>query len=64
MKQLYEAKGYPQDWIDKRLRGISIRQNLTDEWRARGITDHKDYAILTAEISKAWRKSDYRIIQN
>lgn len=53
MKQLYEQKGYPQDWIDKRLRGIAIRQNLTDEWQARGITDNKDYAILTAEISKA-----------
>ncbi|MBE2279354.1 MAG: Bro-N domain-containing protein [Ignavibacteriaceae bacterium] len=53
MKKLYEAKGYPQDWIDKRLRGIAIRQNLTDEWKERGITDQKDYAILTAEISKA-----------
>ncbi len=53
MKQLYEAKGYPQDWIDKRLRGIAIRQNLTDEWKERGVTQKKDYAILTAEISKA-----------
>jgi prophage antirepressor-like protein len=53
MKQLYEQKGYPKDWIDKRLRGIAIRQNLTDEWQDRGITSQKDYAILTAEISKA-----------
>ena len=53
MKQLYEQKGYPKDWIDKRLRGIAIRQNLTDEWLARGINSQKDYAILTAEISKA-----------
>ena len=53
MKDLYEKKGYPKDWIDKRLRGIAIRQNLTDEWKARGITKEKDYAILTAEISKA-----------
>lgn len=53
MKQLYEQKGYPKDWIDKRLRGIAIRQNLTDEWYERGITKAKDYAILTAEISKA-----------
>lgn len=53
MKQIYEQKGYPKDWIDKRLRGIAIRQNLTDEWQARGITDKRDYAILTAEISKA-----------
>ena len=53
MKQLYEQKGYPKDWIDKRLRGIAVRQNLTDEWQERGITHQKDYAILTAEISKA-----------
>jgi len=53
MKFLYEQKGYPQDWIDKRLRGIAIRQNLTDEWKARGISEELDYAILTAEISKA-----------
>lgn len=53
MKEIYEKKGYPKDWIDKRLRGIAIRQNLTDEWKERGITQEKDYAILTAEISKA-----------
>ena len=53
MKELYEQKGYPKDWIDKRLRGIAIRQNLTDEWKARGITEDRDFAILTAEISKA-----------
>ncbi len=53
MKEIYQAKGYPQDWIDKRLRGIAIRQNLTDEWRERGIDQQKDFAILTAEISKA-----------
>ena len=53
MKELYEKKGYPKDWIDKRLRGIAIRQNLTDEWKKRGITKESDYAILTAEISKA-----------
>ena len=53
MKELYEQKGYPKDWIDKRLRGIAIRQNLTDEWKERGITEDRDFAILTAEISKA-----------
>lgn len=53
MKELYEQKGYSKDWIDKRLRGIAIRQNLTDEWKGRGITENCDYAILTAEISKA-----------
>ncbi len=52
-KQLYEQKGYPKDWIDKRLRGIAIRQNLTDEWQERGIIRQRDYAILSAEISKA-----------
>jgi len=53
MKSLYEQKGYPQDWIDKRLRGIAIRQNLTDEWKERGIKTQSDFAILTAEISKS-----------
>ena len=53
MKELYESKGYSQDWIEKRLRGIAIRQNLTDEWKERGIQQQKDFAILTAEISKA-----------
>jgi len=53
MKLLYEKKGYPKDWIDKRLRGIAIRQNLTNEWKELGIISQKDYAILTAEISKA-----------
>lgn len=53
MKQFYEQKGYPKDWIDKRLRGIAIRQNLTEEWKQRGVDSHTDYAILTAEISKA-----------
>ena len=53
MKEIYSAKGYPEDWINKRLRGIAIRQNLTDEWRERGIEKQKDFAILTAEISKA-----------
>ncbi len=53
MKEIYEQKGYPKDWIDKRLRGIAIRHNLTDEWKERGIKEQKDYAILTAEISRA-----------
>ena len=52
-KEYYELKGYPKDWIDKRLRGIAIRQGLTDEWKQRGIEEKKDYAILTNEISKA-----------
>jgi len=53
MKEIYEKKGYSKSWIDKRLRSISVRQDLTDEWKKRGILTHEDYAILTAEISKA-----------
>jgi len=53
MKAIYEQKGYPSDWIDKRLRGMAIRQNSTDKWEERGIQEHRDFAILTAEISKA-----------
>jgi len=52
-KEYYEIKGYPKDWIDKRLRGIAIRQDLTDEWKNRGIQEEKDFAILTNEILKA-----------
>ncbi|MEO8230644.1 MAG: BRO family protein [Ignavibacteriota bacterium] len=53
MKELYEKKGYPKDWIDKRLRGVAIRQNLTDEWKERGVKSKTDFAILTSEISQA-----------
>ena len=53
MKKIYEQKGYSKSWIEKRLRGMAIRQDLTDEWKTRGIEDNKSYAILTAEISKA-----------
>jgi len=53
MKELYKEKGYPADWIEKRMRAISIRDELTDEWSRRGIKEQKDFAILTAEISKA-----------
>jgi prophage antirepressor-like protein len=52
-KKYYELKGYPKDWIDKRIRGIAIRQDLTDEWGQRGVEEQKEYAILTNEISKA-----------
>ncbi len=53
MKELYREKGYPADWIEKRMRSIAIRDELTDEWRQRGVKEQKDFAILTAEISKA-----------
>jgi len=52
-RMLYKLKGYPDDWIEKRLRGIFIREELTDEWQKRGAKQDKDYKILTAEISKA-----------
>ncbi len=51
-RALYKAKGYSDDWIEKRMRGIAIREELTDEWKNRGAKD-QDYQILTAEISKA-----------
>jgi len=53
MKGLYKSKGYSDDWIEKRVRGIAIRDELTDEWKKRGVQEERDYAILTAEISKA-----------
>ena len=53
IKEYYELKGYPKDWIDKRLRGIAIRQELTDEWKNRDIKTEQEFAILTNEISKA-----------
>lgn len=49
-KELYEKKGYPKEWIEKRLRGIAVRQKLTDEWDGRGAETDIDYAILTNEI--------------
>ncbi|MBU1327117.1 Bro-N domain-containing protein [Patescibacteria group bacterium] len=52
-RALYKAKGYPDDWIEKRMRGIEIRETLTDEWKKRDVGEDREYAILTAEISKA-----------
>ena len=50
MQELYEKKGYPKEWIDKRMRGIAVRQDLTDEWKNRGAKTSLEYAILTNEI--------------
>ena len=50
---LYKLKGYSEDWIEKRMRGIIIREELTDEWQKRGVEGKREYEILTAEISKA-----------
>ncbi len=52
-RALYKLKGYSDDWIEKRMRGIAIREELTDEWQKRGAREQKDYEILTAEISQA-----------
>ena len=64
---LYKMKGYPEDWIEKRMRGIAIREELTDEWKKRGADKQKDYEILTAEISKATfgiTPSEYKKVKN
>jgi len=53
MKEFYKQKGYSDDWIEKRVRGIAIRDELTGEWKKRRVETDKEYAILTAEISKA-----------
>jgi len=52
-RELYEAKGYPKDWIEKRLRSIAVRGALTDEWKQRGVKEGREYSILTAEIARA-----------
>ena len=52
-RMLYKLKGYPESWIEKRMRGIAIREELTDEWKKRGMKEQGEYEILTAEISKA-----------
>lgn len=53
MRELYKAKGYSDEWIEKRVRGIAIRDELTNEWKKRGVKEQLEYAILTAEISRA-----------
>ncbi len=66
MKELYRQKGYSEDWIEKRVRGIAIRDELTDEWKKRDVGTEREYAILTAEISKAtfgMTPSEYRIFK-
>ncbi|MBI2597020.1 Bro-N domain-containing protein [Candidatus Daviesbacteria bacterium] len=52
-RALYKAKGYPEDWIERRMRSIAIREELTDEWQKHGVELAKEYEILTAEISRA-----------
>jgi prophage antirepressor-like protein len=52
-REIYKLKGYPDDWIEKQMRSIAIREELTDEWKNRDIKEQIEYSILTAEISKA-----------
>ena len=52
-RAIYRAKGYPEAWIEKRMRGIEVRETLTGEWKMRGVKECQEYSILTAEISKA-----------
>ncbi|MBF0569216.1 MAG: Bro-N domain-containing protein [Candidatus Omnitrophica bacterium] len=52
-RALYKAKGYSEDWIEKRIRGIAIREELTDQWKKHGVQENREYEILTAEISQA-----------
>lgn len=66
-RALYKAKGYSGDWIEKRMRGIAIREELTDEWKKRSVGKDREYAILTAEISKAtfsMTPSEYKKFKN
>ncbi len=53
MRELYRDKGYSDEWIEKRVRGIAIRDELTNEWKKRGVKEQVEYSILTAEISRA-----------
>ena len=53
LKEIYKAKGYSDEWIERRMKSINIRKELTDEWKKRGVKEGQEYAILTAEIAKA-----------
>ena len=58
MRELYRAKGYSDAWIEKRVRGIAIRDELTNEWQQRGVKKEREYSILTAEIGQVLSRSD------
>jgi DNA-damage-inducible protein D len=67
MRGLYQAKGYSDEWIEKRVRGITIRDELTNEWKKRGVKEQREYAILTAEISRAtfgMTPAEYKAFKN
>ena len=66
-REIYKLKGYSDDWVEKRMRSIAIREELTEEWSERGIKEQKEYAILTAQISKATfglTPSEYKEVKN
>ena len=66
MQELYEKKGYPKEWIDKRMRGIAVRLDLTDEWKNRGARNSREYAILTNEIMQGafdLKVDDYKAVK-
>jgi hypothetical protein len=66
-RELFKLKGYPDDWIEKRMRSIAIREELTDEWKNHGIKEQIEFSILTAEISKATfgiTPSDHKKLKN
>jgi len=66
-RELYKLKGYPDDWIEKRMRSIAIREELTEEWKNRGVKEQVEYTILTSEISKATfglTPSEYKKMNN
>jgi prophage antirepressor-like protein len=65
-RELYQLKGYPDDWIERRMRSIAIREELTDQWNQHGVKPGKEYALLTAEISKATfglTPSQYKLVK-
>jgi len=67
IREIYKAKGYSDEWIEKRLRGIAVRDELTDQWQKRGIKEKKEFAILTSEISRATfglSPSEYKELKN
>jgi len=67
IREIYRAKGYSDEWIEKRIRGIAVRDELTNEWKKRGVKEHIEFAILTSEISKATfglTPSEYKEVKN
>lgn len=63
IRNIYKQKGYSDEWIEKRMRGIAVRDELTEEWKKRGVKENKEFSILTGEISKAtfgMTPSEYR----